>query len=94
MLQCKAIFGSSVADYHDGENWVDLSTMDASLKDLNLRLNVVFLVNEEDTLIWRDNPNGQFSISSLYRNSYEDCQEPVWDTAWFKGMTPKINIFL
>ena len=43
--------------------------------------------------MWKDNPNVQFSVSSLYRKRYDECQEPIWAKAWFKGMTPKINIF-
>ena len=94
MMWCKIIFGSLVADYQDGENWVDFTMLDVSSKDLNKLLNVFFLDNDEDSLIQKDNPNGQFSVSSLYRFSFDECQEPIWAKAWFKGMTPKINIFL
>ena len=32
-------------------------------------------------------------MSSVYANAFEEHQEPCWAKAWFKGMTPKVNIF-
>ena len=47
--------------------------MNDSLNDLNKMLNVVFLVNEEDSLIWKFNSIGLFSVNSLYGNTFDDC---------------------
>ena len=57
MMQCKTTFGSLISYYQDAENWLDLAMVDISLKDLNKILNVVFLANVEDSLIWKDKPN-------------------------------------
>ena len=43
------VFGTYVADYWEDGNWVDFSRVDISLKDLNKMLNVVFLIDEEDS---------------------------------------------
>ena len=51
-------------------------------------LNVVFLIDEEDSLIWKLNPNGLFSVSSLHVQNFEDFHERCWAKDWFKGMTP------
>lgn len=66
--------------------------VDEALNDLNKMLNAIFLVQEEDDLIWKFNPNGLFSISSLYGNAFEDYHVPCRAEAWFKGLTPKVNI--
>ena len=58
MMQCKTTSGSLVTDYWEGDKWVDLTRVDDSLVDLNKLLNVVFLVNKEDSLIWKANHNG------------------------------------
>ena len=87
------VFGTYVADYWVDGKWVDFTSVDLSLKDLNKMLNAVLLIEEEDSLIWKLNPNGLFSFSSLYLQNFEDCHEPCWAKAWFKSMTPKIKIF-
>lgn len=51
MLQCKLGIGTHVVDYWEGDSWIDLSRMDLSLRSLNKILNVVFFIDEEDTLI-------------------------------------------
>lgn len=92
MVQCKSFFGSDTVDYWEGDKWVDLTRVDDSLNELNKMLNFVFLVNEEDSLIWNFNPNGLFFVSSLYGYTFEDYHEPHWAKAWFKGLSPKVNI--
>ena len=55
---------------------MNLNKVDENLNDLNKILNVVFLVQEEDALIWKYNPNGLFTILSVYGNSFKDYQVP------------------
>ena len=93
MDQCKNMFGIFVVDYWKEEKWVNLNKVDINLNDLNKILNVIFLIQEEDTLIWKYNPNGLFFVSSLYTNAFEEYQAPCWAKAWYKGMTPKVDIF-
>ena len=73
--------------------WLDLKRVNDNLVDLNKCLNVVFLSQKEDDLIWKLDPSGIFSISSAYANSFDLYEEPCWAKAWVKGLTPKINIF-
>ena len=61
--------------------------------DLNKILNVVFLIHEEDALIWILNSNGLFSVSLVFANDFEEHPKPCWAKAWFKGINPKVNIF-
>ena len=93
MDQCKTIFGTHVANYWEEDKWVNLARVDGAINDLKKMLNVVFIVHDEDTLIWKFNPNGLFSISSLYGNTFEYCYVPCQAKAQFKGLTPKVNIF-
>ena len=50
---------------------MDLTRVDDPLNDLNKLLNVVFLVNEEDSLIRKANPNEHFFVSSQYGYTYD-----------------------
>ena len=52
-----------------------------------------FLNQNEDELIWKNDPSGVFSIGSAYDDSFDDYEEPCWAKAWVKGMKPKVNIF-
>ena len=93
MLLWSDLFRIFVEDYWEGNKWLDLKRVDRNLNDLNNILNVVFLSHEEDELIWKFNPNGLFSMSSMYVNDFGEHPQPCWAKAWFKGMTPKVNIF-
>ena len=94
MEKCKNLFGIFVEDYWEENKWLDFKRVDRNLIDLNKILNVVFLSHEEDALIWKYNPNGIFPVSLVYANAFEEHPKPCWAKAWFKGMTPKVNIFL
>lgn len=67
--------------------------MDPNLVELRKCLNVFFLNQNEDELIWRNDPGGAFSVASAYVDSFDDFEEPCWAKAWMKGLTPKVNIF-
>ena len=93
MVQCKNIFGTFVVDYQENNSWLDLKRVDENMVELNKFLNVTFLSQEEDELIWKHDPSGMFSVISSYINSFDMHPEPYWAKAWVKGITPKINIF-
>ena len=63
------------------------------LKSLMMSLNAMVINNKRDEVIWGDNLNGQYSITSGYFSLWDRMQKPIWAKAWTPSLTPKINIF-
>ena len=56
-------------------------------------LNSMIPNNKRDELVWRDNPNGSYSVASGYNSLWSLKEKSPWAEAWLPGLTPKINIF-
>ena len=51
------------------------------------------LRNNKDEVIWGDNPNDSYYITSGYNSLWSLREKPPWVKAWLPGLIPKINIF-
>lgn len=91
--QCKHVFFTYVRNYWVNNSWVSLLNNSQSFNNIQIMLNAYFLDScKEDRMIWRNNANGNFEVSSIFR-SKETSSGPLWSKAWICGLTPKINIF-
>lgn len=71
---------------------MNLLSVDLNLAELAKCLNAYCLNHDDDILIWKKDPSGEYSILSSFSFSFEGFEAPYWDLAWVKGMTPKISI--
>ncbi len=93
MQACTDQIGSKVCDYWNGQEWSDLSLISEDLTPIMLMLNSMIPINLGDELVWRDNPNGRYSVASGYNSLWSLKEKAPWAEAWIPGLTPKINIF-
>ena len=56
-------------------------------------LNFMVLSNKKDEVIWGDNPNDSYYITSGYNSLWSLREKPPWVKAWLPGLIPKINSF-
>lgn len=91
---CIGSFSTLVADYCDGNNWQNIDSIHPSLSKLKTQLSAIWLNKEEDSLIWKHDPKGIFTVSLMYCIlAPSPPMNPFWSKAWLKGLTPKINLF-
>lgn len=91
---CKRVFGSLVEGYWIGDKWQNIEGIHPGLINLKKHLFFAWLNNEEDVLIWKFEPKGNITVSSMYGVLTPDPSEsPFLSKAWIKGLIPKINIF-
>ena len=64
--ECTKLYGFKVRNYRVGQEWRDLSLISKDLKPIMKMLNSLALSNKKDELVWRDNPNGSYSITLGY----------------------------
>ena len=58
-------------------------------------VNSVILNNEEDTIIWKFNSNGKYSVQSLYAVlSFRGVSPILIPVVWKLNIPPRVHIFL
>ena len=63
------------------------------LNPLMISLNAIIINNKRVEVIWGDNLNGQYFVTSGYFSLWDRMEKPIWAKAWTSSLTPKINIF-
>lgn len=93
---CKVAFRELVKDYwYEGE-WVNLCVIIQELAQLqsSLKADSMGQNQEDDILVWMENPSGNYSISStISLLSLSQAPPPFWSKERIKHLTPKVNIF-
>lgn len=65
---CTDQFGFKVNNYRVGQDWRDLSLISEDLKPIMTMLKSLIPSKNKDELVWRDNPNGRYSVASGYNS--------------------------
>ena len=91
--RCKQMFGTLVEHYWINNKWINLVESNQAFHNTQLILNAFILYPHiEDKIIWGADASGCFKVSSMFRTK-EKGPHTLWNKAWIKGLTPKINIF-
>lgn len=88
-------YGGFVRDYWRNGKWTEFNQQCLGLKFLEILLSSKNLRgNKEDSLIWRETLDGNYSVSSTVAIHNKVLEEiPIWAKVWNKKLIPKVNIF-